>query len=648
MAPGAKWTLIILVVVQISVLKSAVSSRETQTSLEKELWRSLPKLYDYDDYDECKHRNPDYFYCVVKAHIIENASSELWRKISHYSSDPRHYRRDILELGVCLDQCDTIATEDLGDLTGRMKKCSENRVWNLCQLNSTSEILNCVSKKKLDPPSDSIDDVFSWVTLGLLSLVIMSTIFDAKQLPFKDTLIIRSFSLAQNLKKLGSLNARSRQDLLFLDGARVLTMLAILLCHASIPMIRIPLKNPEQFEQQFESWWFPIAMAGNTYTVQLFFVIGGVVLAVNFLDHIKTHPQFQLTYLLDRIVNRLIRIVPVYAFVILFQASWYRSLKDGPIADRYKDHCTENWWTNLLFVNNYINTSEPCSQFTWYLGADFQLFLVGTSIMMVLWKFPQLLNKLITVMVAFALIVPAAFIYIYNLDATVMMIVRFVTEEIRTLEYYLRVYVTFESNAGNYFFGMIVGIVYHRLSEKAKKMQDLKGFKLMFLSATVFFLAMNGLTALLPRDQLPERSLLLAVFGSLLKCSWGLLVSCLMLYLALSPGCLFGSFLQHPSMLVASKLSYCVYVVQYTVVYGIYRNVTTPLMNGGFNTVLFTSAVLFVAVFAGLWLHLCVEVPCMTLLKPMLERISPKTHQKIQKKQLSEKGETVAKEPTDF
>lgn len=107
----------------------------------------------------------------------------------------------------------------------------------------------------------------------------------------------------------------------------------------------------------------------------------------------------------------------------------------------------------------------------------------------------------------------------------------------------------------------------------------------MFLSATVFFLAMNGLSVLLPRDQLPERSLLLAVFGSLLKCSWGLLVSCLMLYLALSPGCLFGSFLQHPSMLVASKLSYCVYVVQYTVVYGIYRNVTTPLMNGGFNTV---------------------------------------------------------------
>lgn len=124
---------------------------------------------------------------------------------------------------------------------------------------------------------------------------------------YAESLIVKAFSLPENLRKLASLNSRSRQDLLFLDGGRVLTMLIILLCHASIPMIRIPLKNPEKMEQQFSMFWFPIAMAGNTYLVQIFFVIGGVVLAVNFMDHIKTHPQFKMWYLMDRILNRLVR-----------------------------------------------------------------------------------------------------------------------------------------------------------------------------------------------------------------------------------------------------------------------------------------------------------------------------------------------------
>lgn len=124
---------------------------------------------------------------------------------------------------------------------------------------------------------------------------------------FAESLVVKAFSLSGNLKKLGSLNSRSRQDLLFLDGIRVLTMLTIVLCHASIPMIRMPLKNPEKMEQQFSMFWFPIAMAGNTYLVQIFFVIGGVVLAVNFMDHIKTHPQFKMWYLMDRILNRLVR-----------------------------------------------------------------------------------------------------------------------------------------------------------------------------------------------------------------------------------------------------------------------------------------------------------------------------------------------------
>lgn len=51
---------------------------------------------------------------------------------------------------------------------------------------------------------------------------------------------------------------------------------------------------------------------------------------------------------------------------------------------------------------------------------------------------------------------------------------RYVIGEIRNLEYYLKVYVTFESNAGNYFFGIITGIVYHHFNSKGKKLESIK------------------------------------------------------------------------------------------------------------------------------------------------------------------------------
>ncbi|XP_035918910.1 uncharacterized protein LOC118517153 [Anopheles stephensi] len=104
----------------------------------------------------------------------------------------------------------------------------------------------------------------------------------------------------------------------------------------------------------------------------------------------------------------------------------------------------------FVFLNNYINASEPCIQFAWYLGADFQLYLLGTALMIVM-RIPKLFKPTLVCMLLGAFLGPMIVIYRYHLDATVMMILRYVLQEIRTLPYYLRVYIPFETNAGNYF-----------------------------------------------------------------------------------------------------------------------------------------------------------------------------------------------------
>lgn len=57
------------------------------------------------------------------------------------------------------------------------------------------------------------------------------------------------------------------------------------------------------------------------------------------------------------------RLTPAYAFILLLHATWLPKLQDGPLwprgAEVERNFCRRNWWTNLLYVNNYVNADEP-------------------------------------------------------------------------------------------------------------------------------------------------------------------------------------------------------------------------------------------------------------------------------------------------
>lgn len=42
----------------------------------------LPKLFEYDDFDECRQGNPYFQYCVVRAVVQPDPDSYVWQNIS--------------------------------------------------------------------------------------------------------------------------------------------------------------------------------------------------------------------------------------------------------------------------------------------------------------------------------------------------------------------------------------------------------------------------------------------------------------------------------------------------------------------------------------------------------------------------------------
>lgn len=67
----------------------------------------MPKIYQFDDFDDCIGRYAEEsIYCIARAHIKPDPNSENYRIIEKFSSNnKRDLRHDKLQFGICLNHC---------------------------------------------------------------------------------------------------------------------------------------------------------------------------------------------------------------------------------------------------------------------------------------------------------------------------------------------------------------------------------------------------------------------------------------------------------------------------------------------------------------------------------------------------------------
>lgn len=94
----------------------------------------MPDLYTMDDYYRCFHQRDPGVYCMVRADIIPNEQSELWKYIQvrivvlnidwkvmsvffqAFSASRPHFRHNELVYGVCVNSCKKLMEKVDGDL----------------------------------------------------------------------------------------------------------------------------------------------------------------------------------------------------------------------------------------------------------------------------------------------------------------------------------------------------------------------------------------------------------------------------------------------------------------------------------------------------------------------------------------------------
>jgi hypothetical protein len=45
--------------------------------------------------------------------------------------------------------------------------------------------------------------------------------------------------------------------------------------------------------------------------------------------------------------------------------------------ENIEENCKNNWWKNILLIQNFQPLNEICMSWTWFIAADFQLFILS-------------------------------------------------------------------------------------------------------------------------------------------------------------------------------------------------------------------------------------------------------------------------------
>lgn len=97
--------------------------------------------------------------------------------------------------------------------------------------------------------------------------------------------------------------------------------------------------------------------------------------------------------------SRHARLTPMYASVIALLATVFRYVGNGPdwnYVQIMSQTVRKNWWTNMLYINNYVPKIHHCMNNpltgmaeAWYLACDMQMFWVSPLFIYPLWRWKK-------------------------------------------------------------------------------------------------------------------------------------------------------------------------------------------------------------------------------------------------------------------
>uniref|UniRef100_A0A8D8S2D6 Nose resistant to fluoxetine protein 6 n=1 Tax=Cacopsylla melanoneura TaxID=428564 RepID=A0A8D8S2D6_9HEMI len=347
-----------------------------------------------------------------------NTMQHYWEGL-RYKKDVLWHSRSNFRWGICIpDTCQTY--ELLASLNKSLvSACAENNITLTLNVTET----DCYTGAEMRDRPVTVGAIV-WVAVFkiLLCLVLAGSLYEwflnnemlseKKRSPKVESLVL-PFSLISNMNRLCSVPEDDKLSILF--GIKALSMAILVFGHNLMVRFGNGVTNTVWLEEFFRSI-STFLMLNGTIVVDTFFLVSGYLTARFLTDHLRKRGRVNifLVYL-----DRIMRVLPSYVSVITFYMYILPIIGQGPrykeIAVRESNRCLKNWWTNVLYINNFVDPSNMCMLQSWYLTADFQMFVFSIPIIYLIFLKPRLKIPLLGTLLTVSIGLPSLAIYSNNI-----------------------------------------------------------------------------------------------------------------------------------------------------------------------------------------------------------------------------------------
>uniref|UniRef100_A0A182LZ52 Acyltransferase 3 domain-containing protein n=1 Tax=Anopheles culicifacies TaxID=139723 RepID=A0A182LZ52_9DIPT len=393
-------------------------------------YRLMPRVFHFDDYDECLRDDPSVpnVYCMVKAVVQPNTSSPAWNVIAEFSSNwKQHLNHAHLDRGLCLSGC----IEMLAEL--ERANVTEQELRSLIVPKFEIDfpyIIKNGTFRDVDTYRRNYSELFAKCInyelqqkYGLRAYTeIEYCDSNRESYPIAGRVLV-SFSIIRNWYRLTSRGDDSlSRSIRYIHAVRFIIFLMINMGHN---ILYAQPRTAMIIERKFYEVDSMI-VANGSHVVTTFFLISALMLVLTLVNKLEqTGRKLGLLEIIMISIARYVRLTPVYAFIMLLEATWLVRYLDGPLwrkgFETGRTYCRKHWWANMLYINNYYATDEPCMQHSWYLAADFHMFVYGLIVCAVVLRFPKYRMYILSFLLLVCTMVAAIVVYVNGYEAVTVL-----------------------------------------------------------------------------------------------------------------------------------------------------------------------------------------------------------------------------------
>ncbi|KAL4225568.1 hypothetical protein ACF0H5_016256 [Mactra antiquata] len=272
--------------------------------------------------------------------------------------------------------------------------------------------------------------------------------------------ILQAFSLYTNGSKLLSTKTQAG-SLGAVNGIRFISMSWVILGH-TYAFSMFSGQNTLPFITEHIQRFSFLAILNATVSVDSFFLLSGLLVSYLSLKELKKvggpgNFRWGMFYF-----HRFWRLTPTYGLIMLLYIPLVKYLNNGPYWPDNgieKDYCQDNWWMNLLYINNLFKSKDTCMAWGWYMANDMQFYILSPLLLVPLFIHGMLGGLVCLAFLAITFTTTGLLTSFKHLPSNILGIGG---DPMKVGDYFDMIYVKPYCRIGPYIIGIIYGYILYR------------------------------------------------------------------------------------------------------------------------------------------------------------------------------------------